>query len=98
MVIFKESVVTELKKISDRQMDALLRGVSGSYVKVDWAIKNEKGEPLRDIHAGVYIVIESAYSRTVLYVNGDMTLSECEVYEDDFYVEHGEELLDRERD
>ena len=73
-------------KITETLYEKILDTVSGGYFGLDWCVADAKGEPLEcgtPLKHGMYVVAENTYGYVVLHVNADISLTQCDKYEEE---------------
>ena len=73
-------------KIPEALYEKILDTVSGGYFGLDWRVTDADGEPLEcgtPLKHGMYVVMENAYGCVMLHVNADISLTQCDKYEEE---------------
>ena len=73
-------------KIPEALYEKILDTVNGGYFGLDWRVTDADGEPLEcgtPLKHGMYVVMENAYGYVMLHVNADISLTQCDKYEEE---------------
>jgi hypothetical protein len=65
--------------LSEEFYDRILNNCRGGYLGLEWCVVDETGTPApgSPLKPGMFIAAENYYGYMVLYVDDDMSLTEC---------------------